>query len=491
MSLSESITTLLSSDQSSSEGSEIPVAYLGVRGPANSGAPVLGMPIVDDSPAVATEMNKAIWPLAAGFPKAVAEVNEAMPTGIDQTGVMAVGANWHIREWSTDREQQNTVPEENYLSAEGDQALASLASFGTLTELEREAEDGADSSAENEQVEWIEKNFSLNSDIRPDVSEGVFAANSSEIAENSAITSAENLQSLPAFGQPDLESLSSISVDPGTDGGVDSVIGFTEQPDGSGKEPLTYPGAAWLESGRKWPSESSLSSGMVSNSPSWASADKAAVNWSSQSSAATTALTSGTSSNAAVVASAQISQTLQDSLLQSDSSADEKAVLSKEFSAGEVSGERRAAASIPLPSISAGTRQPQWAHQFAQRVVVMLNQSVQQAQIALNPEQLGPLRIRLQFDKDQQLQVSVAAQQGAARDAVENALPRLREVLAQSGIQLGSVDIRDDSPSDNRNNPAQEAYAASVSTDSAEEMHEGSLSQVTVKVSKNLVDYYA
>ncbi|WP_319557799.1 flagellar hook-length control protein FliK [Thiomicrorhabdus sp.] len=188
----------------------------------------------------------------------------------------------------------------------------------------------------------------------------------------------------------------------------------------------------------------------------------------------------------------QFAQMMQESLIQNDADlVDEKSTMLKELGLAESSTDRRSTTQMNLPQITAGVKHPQWGQQFTQRVVVMVNQQVQQAQIALNPEQLGPMKIRLQFDKDQQLQISVSAQHGMTRDAVENALPRLREVLAQSGIDLGSVDIRDDSPSENKNNQAQDAYTALVSADSAEEMVSGPVNRVTLNLSKNLVDYYA
>lgn len=106
-----------------------------------------------------------------------------------------------------------------------------------------------------------------------------------------------------------------------------------------------------------------------------------------------------------------------------------------------VSGERRAGLPPSMQSIPLPVRHPQWGQALGQRVNYMINSQVQQAHITLNPEKLGPIQIKLHFDRDQRVQVSVLAQHGITRDAIDASIPRLREMLEQQGVNLASVDV--------------------------------------------------
>ena len=70
-----------------------------------------------------------------------------------------------------------------------------------------------------------------------------------------------------------------------------------------------------------------------------------------------------------------------------------------------------------------------------QQLVAMVSQGIQHAEIRLDPPELGSLMIRIQVQGDQtQVQFQVAQHQ--TRDIVEQALPRLKELLAEQGLQL-------------------------------------------------------
>ncbi len=83
---------------------------------------------------------------------------------------------------------------------------------------------------------------------------------------------------------------------------------------------------------------------------------------------------------------------------------------------------------------SGGTRE------LGSRINWMLSGDIQQAELRLKPAELGSLNIRVSVQQDQ-LQVSIAAQTPAARDAIEAALPLLREQLAAGGSQQVSIDV--------------------------------------------------
>ena len=95
-----------------------------------------------------------------------------------------------------------------------------------------------------------------------------------------------------------------------------------------------------------------------------------------------------------------------------------------------------------------------WGTELGQRVVWMTGQNQQVAHINVTPPQLGPIEIQLNITNDQASAVFVSPH-AAVRDAVEAALPRLREMLADSGISLGNVDVSANSFGHSRQNQSE------------------------------------
>jgi flagellar hook-length control protein FliK len=83
---------------------------------------------------------------------------------------------------------------------------------------------------------------------------------------------------------------------------------------------------------------------------------------------------------------------------------------------------------------------PAWSQVMSSRVVWMAKEGVQQAELRMNPANLGPVEVRLHVQNDQ-ASVTFLAQQGTTREALEQALPRLRESFAESGLQLANAEV--------------------------------------------------
>ena len=81
-----------------------------------------------------------------------------------------------------------------------------------------------------------------------------------------------------------------------------------------------------------------------------------------------------------------------------------------------------------------------WGQAMGERVVWMTNANIQEAEIQLNPRELGPIGIKVTMQNDQ-THVSFVAQNATTREALEQALPRLREMLSENGLQLGQSDV--------------------------------------------------
>ena len=164
-----------------------------------------------------------------------------------------------------------------------------------------------------------------------------------------------------------------------------------------------------------------------------------------------------------------------------------ESLLNGEFSTSE----RRMQLPVGLQSIPLPVKSPQWGQALGQRVVFMANNQLQQAQITLNPEKLGPVQVKLHMDKEQQVHVTMTAQHGTTREAMENALPRLREMLEQSGINLGSVDVGDNKQFSKNNSSDSDTNHAHAKTDGDDANLTNDMSPTKVIATDNIVDFYA
>lgn len=93
-----------------------------------------------------------------------------------------------------------------------------------------------------------------------------------------------------------------------------------------------------------------------------------------------------------------------------------------------------------LRSLDAPMGTKAWEQGVGERIHWMVNNGASSAEIRLNPQHLGPLSIRISLHNDQ-TQVSILAQHGATRDAIEASLPRLREMFQDANLNLGNVDV--------------------------------------------------
>ena len=77
---------------------------------------------------------------------------------------------------------------------------------------------------------------------------------------------------------------------------------------------------------------------------------------------------------------------------------------------------------------------------MGEKVLWMTGQQLQVAELHLNPPELGPLQITLTMNNDQ-ASAQFVSQHASVREAIEAAMPRLREMLAEGGITLGNTNV--------------------------------------------------
>jgi hypothetical protein len=129
---------------------------------------------------------------------------------------------------------------------------------------------------------------------------------------------------------------------------------------------------------------------------------------------------------------------------------------------------------------------PGWQQAMSERVMWATNQQVQTATMQLDPPELGALQVKLHIFQEQ-VSVTFTSPHANVRDAVEQSLPRLREMLAEQGMDLGESLVNDQS-SDQRRQQGDMASGSDyppTSDQGVDELPEKS------NVGLSLVDYYA
>lgn len=115
-------------------------------------------------------------------------------------------------------------------------------------------------------------------------------------------------------------------------------------------------------------------------------------------------------------------------------------------------------AAAPTLTVDVPMGQKGWNDAIGEKVSWMFQSNQSNAQVRLNPAHLGPMEVRVAMSNDQ-ANVTFTVQHPATAEQLESALPRLREMLAESGLQLGQFDVRQ------QGQDAQERTAGGESTD--------------------------
>ena len=88
---------------------------------------------------------------------------------------------------------------------------------------------------------------------------------------------------------------------------------------------------------------------------------------------------------------------------------------------------------------------PRWAEAIGSRLVLMSMRGQQEGSLTLTPEHLGPVEVQISVNKDT-ANVWFGAQHADTRAALTDAMPRLRELLAASGLSLGQSGVSEQAP---------------------------------------------
>ncbi|TCS73966.1 flagellar hook-length control protein FliK [Sulfuritortus calidifontis] len=105
-----------------------------------------------------------------------------------------------------------------------------------------------------------------------------------------------------------------------------------------------------------------------------------------------------------------------------------------------------------------------WAADFSQKVVWLVGRESQSAQMILNPPQLGAVEVRLTLTGSEAGAQFFSPHQGV-REAIEAAIPRLRDMMAEAGLSLGQASVSPESFRDSRTQDRQSGGAGGSAED--------------------------
>ena len=106
-------------------------------------------------------------------------------------------------------------------------------------------------------------------------------------------------------------------------------------------------------------------------------------------------------------------------------------------------------AAVAQAEVRAEVGTPEFAPALASQLSVLVRDGIEQAQLKLNPAELGPIEVRISIDGSQ-AQVDFSAAQATTRQALQEAVPALAATLRESGLTLSGGGVFEQ-PRDPRN----------------------------------------
>mgnify|MGYP002700260522 FL=1 len=126
------------------------------------------------------------------------------------------------------------------------------------------------------------------------------------------------------------------------------------------------------------------------------------------------------------------------------------------------------------------------------KVMVMINQKIQQVEIQLDPPEMGNIHVRVNL-QNEQAAVQFIVQNQQAKEALEQNMGKLRDMLAENGVDVGDANIEQRQAKEQNSDGFEQANHSGTN----EESGEGNFSENdnvvldVVKASSTGVDYYA
>ena len=96
--------------------------------------------------------------------------------------------------------------------------------------------------------------------------------------------------------------------------------------------------------------------------------------------------------------------------------------------------------SVPGFDIKPAVGKPGWSQAFNNQIMIMAGNGIQQAKLKLNPVHLGPVEVNIKLTKETAI-INLSSVQVSTRDAIDGAIPRLKEMLNENGFSQVDVNV--------------------------------------------------
>lgn len=130
-----------------------------------------------------------------------------------------------------------------------------------------------------------------------------------------------------------------------------------------------------------------------------------------------------------------------------------------------------------------------WGNEVAEKVMWMASQGLSEAEIQLDPPELGPLQARVVVNQDQ-AQVVFNSHSAQVREALDQQAARLREMFAGEGLNLVDVDVSDQSFNGQQETQGDSAHKTTTDINELLEVDEQEIGNQPISVSQFLVDQF-
>ncbi len=135
--------------------------------------------------------------------------------------------------------------------------------------------------------------------------------------------------------------------------------------------------------------------------------------------------------------------------------------------------------------------QQAWGDALSERISMNAAKNIKNVTIHLDPPELGTLELKLQIKDDQQTQVQVQVQNPQVKEALESSANRLREMLANEGLELASFDVQTGSEqSSGEHQGSNEEFADEQQNSDASFIEGDEALKITVPKNNNLLDTF-
>ncbi|NNF60054.1 MAG: hypothetical protein HKN06_01850 [Gammaproteobacteria bacterium] len=131
-----------------------------------------------------------------------------------------------------------------------------------------------------------------------------------------------------------------------------------------------------------------------------------------------------------------------------------------------------------------------WGDALGQRLVWMTEAGIGRAEIRLNPPELGHIDVRVTVANDE-ARVAFSVQHGTTREALEAAMPRLRDMFAQQGIELTDASVSQHSPGEQQQADSTGDNETGISSGEADAGESHAEHESVIALGDSLIDTYA